>query len=511
MRGRLRGYLALIAVVGIALLALLATTVDPNRLRDHLPQVVILGAAVLLGHLVSVPLSRDRRGPSAHVDSAFAFALILYGGVGVAALLHSGSALLHGVAHRKPPRKVAFNVGTHAIGMAAGAGVWALLGGGRTVTTATLPAILAGTAVFMLTKGLLVGVAVRLDQAGTPHLSTARMLRIAVVLTVMAQAVVLVIMLAASQTTVLLLALALPPLAAYPALHSEARANIRRGEAEDAAQREAALHIQERELRLREQEVARTLRETDRMKDDLLAMVSHELRNPLTTVVGVLRLFSTGAPLSAEERQEMLEMADRQARRLRSLIEQLLLAARFERGETGSYPSSGAELVEADAAELVLQAATDARAGHRDHPIRVAVDGGLPVRVAPDAILQILGNLLDNACKYSPAERVVRLAAERDGGQAVLSVTDDGAGIPPAERERVFERFTRLGGEGRGGLGLGLYIARQLARAQGGDLVLADRRDAGGARFELRLPLRDRVGAPAPGGAAPAMRTVGTG
>jgi signal transduction histidine kinase len=228
-------------------------------------------------------------------------------------------------------------------------------------------------------------------------------------------------------------------------------------------------------------------------------MVSHELRNPLSTVLGVLRLLSTGAPLSPEERQEMLEMADRQARRLRTLIEQLLLAARFERSE-GGYPSSGAEVVETDAAELVLQAATEARAGHRDHPIRVECDGALPVRVAPDAVLQILGNLLDNACKYSPDERLVRLLAEGDGVHAVLAVEDDGAGVPSLERERIFERFTQLE-ESRGGLGLGLYIARQLARAQGGDLVLTAARHAGGARFELRLPLASsRAGQPLPAG-----------
>ena len=81
------------------------------------------------------------------------------------------------------------------------------------------------------------------------------------------------------------------------------------------------------------------------------------------------------------------------------------------------------------------------------------------------------------------------LVGERDGAEAVLAVEDEGAGVPPSERERVFERFTRL--EPGRGLGLGLYIARQLARAQGGDLVVTDARTTTGARFELRLPLRE--------------------
>jgi signal transduction histidine kinase len=83
---------------------------------------------------------------------------------------------------------------------------------------------------------------------------------------------------------------------------------------------------------------------------------------------------------------------------------------------------------------------------------------------------------------------------ERDGHEVVLAVEDDGAGVPVEERERIFERFTRL--EPGRGLGLGLYIARQLARAQGGDLLVTDARVAGGARFELRLPLRQPVTAP---------------
>jgi signal transduction histidine kinase len=108
--------------------------------------------------------------------------------------------------------------------------------------------------------------------------------------------------------------------------------------------------------------------------------------------------------------------------------------------------------------------------------------------MAPDAVLQILGNLVDNACKYGPEDRPVWLLGERDGAEAVLAVEDHGGGVPAAERERVFERFTRL--EPGRGLGLGLYIGRQLARSQGGDLLVTDARVADGARFELRLPLR---------------------
>jgi signal transduction histidine kinase len=105
----------------------------------------------------------------------------------------------------------------------------------------------------------------------------------------------------------------------------------------------------------------------------------------------------------------------------------------------------------------------------------------------------VLGNLLDNAAKYAPDLGPVHLEATRYGPLAVLAVEDTGPGVPPGDRERIFERFTQLdsGATRRaGGVGLGLYIARRLARDQGGELLLTDPTPPGhGARFELRLPL----------------------
>jgi signal transduction histidine kinase len=488
MAGMVRTYRIVVATVGVALVVALVAMVDVERARAQWPVVVTLSAFLFVGQFFAIPLGGPG-SPRTLINGPFAFALLLYAGLGDAVLLQTAAMLLGELVARKRPLTIGFNVATHSIGMAAGGAVWMAFGGTRPPTTDTLTAILLGAGVFVLVKSALFVVLVHLDDR-IPF-GPRRLLPQVLGKTVMTQAIVLVVVLSAGKIGVLLLALGLPTVATYLVLRSEVRANIGRSEAEEQARREAELGRQEHELRLQQQDVTRKLQETDKMKDDLLAMVSHELRNPLATVLGVLRLLSSGAPLNADERQEMLEMGDRQARRLRSLIEQLLLAARFERGD-GEYPSSGSELVEADAAELVFQAATEAQADHRDHPIRVECDGSLPVRVAPDTVLQILGNLLDNACKYSPAERLVRLIAERSGNHAVLAVEDDGAGIPPEERDRLFERFTQLG-NGHNGLGLGLYIAKQLAESQGGDLRLADARHAGGARFELRLPLQERV------------------
>jgi signal transduction histidine kinase len=479
MVGRLRAYMAVVSALGFVLLGLLAASMDLDRLRDSLPTSAVLAAVVLAAPYLSIPLSRDGRGPHVLVDSPFVFALLLFAGSGAAALVMAASLVLHALAHRQSLRRLAFNIGSHVIGLAAGAAVWMALAGGRVTDSSALPAILVGTTVFVAAKSALFAGLVALDEHLRSTVSPGRILRPLVLVTVMAQVGVLVLVLAAERTA-LPLALA-TLLGAYVLLRGETRAVLARDDAERTARREA-------ELRAQEQEVIRKLKETDQMKDDLLAMVSHELRTPLTTVVGALRLLSAGPPLGPGERQEMLEMADRQARRLWVLIEQLLLAAQSENGRA-TFLSSAAERVEVDAAELLVEAATEARAGAGGDRVRVRCDRRLPVRLAPDAVLQVLGNLVDNACKYSPQDRPVLLVGDRDGDQAVLAVEDAGAGVPVAERERIFERFTQL--ESGRGLGLGLYIARQLARAQGGELLVTEARELGGARFELRLPLRD--------------------
>jgi two-component system OmpR family sensor kinase len=136
-----------------------------------------------------------------------------------------------------------------------------------------------------------------------------------------------------------------------------------------------------------------------------------------------------------------------------------------------------------------------ARAAYPARQLMLEAQAVLPVRAVPEAVLQVLGNLLDNAAKHAPDKAPIRVAARQVGGLAVVSVQDTGPGIPPAERERIFERFTQLdSGATRqaGGVGLGLYIARQLAIAEGGELLATDPADAGqGARFELRLPMAE--------------------
>jgi two-component system, OmpR family, sensor kinase len=222
--------------------------------------------------------------------------------------------------------------------------------------------------------------------------------------------------------------------------------------------------------------------------EELLGMVAHELRRPLTALLGAIAtLQQRGRTLSVLQQQELLGMAGRQGQQLQRLLEELLAAAGLDRGQARLARRS---LV--DAAALAEEAGQVARLAHPDHPITIEVAGPLLVRVDPLAISRILGNLLDNAATYSPHGAGIWLSASRDGVHAVLAVQDQGPGIPVADRDRIFQRYARLdpptAGPG-GGLGLGLYIARHLALANRGELQVTDPPGHRGARLEMRLPL----------------------
>src|SRR5215203_2415245 len=123
MVGRLRAYMAVVSAIGLVVLALLAASVDLGRVRDSLPEGAMLALVVLVAPFLSIPLSRDGRGPSVHVDTPFVFALALAAGTGAAAVVMAASGVLYDLAHRKPFHKIAFNIafnnGTHTIGLAA--------------------------------------------------------------------------------------------------------------------------------------------------------------------------------------------------------------------------------------------------------------------------------------------------------------------------------------------------------------------------------------------------------
>jgi signal transduction histidine kinase len=486
MSGRLKWYVAAVCTAGLLVLSALALTIDLDRVREVPVAIAVFTAFVVIGELVAIPIGHDYRPKDLAVAATFAYALVPLAGTGVAALAFVLASTVADLVHRKALVKTVFNAAQYVLALAAGGALYSALGGGYQVHTASLPALAVGGIVFMLVNYVLVSIVTSLDQ-GVPVLQGFRRddIRLELGTTAMVLALAPVAVVVAEQSLALLPALLVPLGAIYLASKGELLAREQQAEAERDADRQ-------RRLTEQEQEVVRRLQEADRMKADLLATVSHELRSPLTTVLGVLGILRVRRRrLSPTERDGLVAMGIGQGQRLQRMIEQLLLAARFEQAERGATPFQAAR-VELDATELVDQAGAEARARHSGRAIAVETNGSLPVRVAQDVVVQVLGNLIDNACKYSPDREPVRLSANREGDEAVLAVEDLGPGIPATDRERIFERFSQLDRQAQrrgGGIGLGLYIARQLARSQDGDLLVVDPPGERGARFELHLPL----------------------
>jgi signal transduction histidine kinase len=485
MSARLRWYVGGVFVAGLVVLAVVLTRLDLARAREVAGAIAVFAAFVVVGELVNLRIADQNRVKEISITATFAYGLVPLAGTGVAVLVFIVGSVVADLARRKGAVKTLFNAAQYVLALAAGGAIYSALGGGYQVTTATLPAMAAGGLAFMAVNNLLVSVVVSLAN-DVPILQGLRRdnLRLELGSSAMVLALAPVAVVVAERSLLLLPALAVPLGAVFLASAGEIRAKAHQAVAEEAAERQ-------RRLTEREHEVVRRLQEADRLKADLVAAVSHELRNPLTTIVGVFGILRVRRDrLSQAERDELVMMGISQSERLHRMIEQLLTAARFEQPE--GVASLGAARTELDATDLIRQAGAEARARHQDRRIAIETNGALPVRVAQDAIVQVLGNLLDNACKYSPDGEPVRLSGTREGAEAVLVVEDAGPGIPEAERQRIFDRFTQLERHRQrrgGGVGLGLYIARQLARSQDGDLLVTDPTDGRGARFELHLPL----------------------
>src|SRR4029453_2888488 len=207
--------------------------------------------------------------------------------------------------------KTVFNAAQYVLALAAGGAVYAALGGGYEITTAPLPALAAGGLAFLLVNHLLVSVVISLDQ-GVPVLQGLRRdnLRLELGSSAMVLALAPVAVVVAERSLLLLPALILPLGAVYLASKAEIRAKHDQAEAEEAAERQ-------RRLTEQEQEVVHRLQETDRLKTDLINTVSHELRSPLTTIVGVFGIMRVrGEKGSPEERDELVAMGIQQSERL---------------------------------------------------------------------------------------------------------------------------------------------------------------------------------------------------
>jgi signal transduction histidine kinase len=440
----------------------------------------------------SLPLVLPRPGNEVITTAeTFAFAILLGWGSAAAAFAMTVALLISDVLRRADPERVIFNIGQYGLLITVSGGVYEVLGAGRPFTAEQLPAFVAAATVFFLGNLALVGGVTTLAYGRDFVADLKDELRVEARPYAMVFGMAPIMLVVAEQEVRLLPLVLLPLFAVRVALKTAVQSDQQRAAAEEAAEQAQRVADEHARLAAVEHALVERLQESDRLKDDLLAAVSHELRTPLAGMLGALATLSAReGQLTEPQRQELIGMAVRQGDRLKLQIEQLLLAARLERG---GHEQSERPVV--DVAAVTREAVAAARAAYPARQLVLEADEVLPVRALPEAVRQVLGNLLDNAAKHAPDRAPIRVEARRVGALAVLAVEDAGPGVPPAERERIFERFTQLdSGATRlaSGVGLGLYIARQLANAQGGELLLADPTPPGqGARFELRLPMAE--------------------
>ncbi len=253
--------------------------------------------------------------------------------------------------------------------------------------------------------------------------------------------------------------------------------------------------------------MAADLEEANRIKTEFLATLAHELRNPLAPLRSGLQ-FIRREPGDPQAVARIHEIMERQLGQLVHLVDDLLDVARITRGQV-ALKQERIELAGVLAAAVETSMPLVESARHR-LDLRLPEDS-LVVDADATRLTQVVSNLLNNAARYTPRGGSIVLAAERDGQDAVIAVSDNGIGIDPARLEDVFTMFTQIG-EGRrhaaGGLGIGLSLVRSLVELHGGSVRAASDGTNAGSVFTVRLPLAARD-APQPGsGPAPASSSA---
>jgi signal transduction histidine kinase len=260
---------------------------------------------------------------------------------------------------------------------------------------------------------------------------------------------------------------------------------------DDAIAASVAAYVRNRddEALRSEQQRVRSLEEANRRKDEFLAVLGHELRNPLApivTSVRVLRSLLDGAQTAVKQSIDVIE---RQASQLSRLVDDMLDLARIGQGrfELRKMNVSVRHMLEqaADAAHAVMHA--------RGHRLVVSLpDPSVAIDADPDRLLQVIANLLNNAAKYTEPGGEVSLAAEAAGQEVAIRVRDTGMGIPADMVAHVFDLFAQVHGSekySQGGLGIGLTLARRLVEQHGGTIVCHSAGPGQGSEFVIRLPI----------------------
>ncbi|NPV60100.1 MAG: PAS domain-containing protein [Actinobacteria bacterium] len=234
-----------------------------------------------------------------------------------------------------------------------------------------------------------------------------------------------------------------------------------------------------RTLQIEEERLAR-----EKRLKDFIDIASHELRHPVTVIKGyALTLRERLGELSGDQLSEMLTAIDRGSDRLTRLVEDLLDASKLERGRLQLQRE------ETELLPLVRQAIEELRLPQERIELRGKTDSGVCL-LDRDRVLEVLVILLENALKFSPPESVVEIEVEQSEGGCLISVLDRGPGIPSRDRERVFDRFHQVEQarfHSKPGMGMGLYIAREIVERHGGR-IWYEPREGGGSIFRFSLP-----------------------
>jgi signal transduction histidine kinase len=246
----------------------------------------------------------------------------------------------------------------------------------------------------------------------------------------------------------------------------------------------------ERELLLeQEQRANERLREADRLKDGFVALVSHEVRTPLTSILGYLELLSE-QELSAEQRS-YTDIIGRNSDRLLRLINDLLFIAQIEDGQLT------VEHDHVDLGTIIAEALTSAAPTAKGGDVELVGDDSMSLPITGDGgrLAQLLDNLISNAVKFTPAGGTVEVAAGSSGDAVWVEVRDTGIGIAPDDQERLFNKFFRTRSATKAsiqGTGLGLAISKAIVHAHGGSIHV-ESAEGQGTTFRVNLPVGLRV------------------
>lgn len=270
-----------------------------------------------------------------------------------------------------------------------------------------------------------------------------------------------------------------------------------RAEEAEARQRELARLYAESQEVFEQASEAKALRRSEQLKSALLDAVTHDMRTPLTAIKAsattLLEEWSDPpVTLTAEDRREMLEVIDEETDRLNRFIQSMVELARLEAGAFVLPRSWG------DVEEIIQSALVRAERIAQNHQLEAVIAPELPlVRADERALAEVVYSLIDNACKYSPAGTRVQVRAELLPAEERIriAVTDEGPGIPPELRRKVFDKFFRATPEAKrlpqSGSGMGLAIARGIVEAHGGTISIEDGPRGRGSKVQFTVPIGD--------------------